>query len=59
MIGSRQRMPKRARYPLFLAGLVVLVLGSLIENAEKAPISAFEATAVIGFAMLILSVAIR
>lgn len=52
-------MPKRARYPLFLAGLVVLVLGSLIENAEKAPISTFEATAVIGFAMLILSVAIR
>ena len=59
MIGSQQRMPKRFRYPLFLAGLVILVLGSLIENAEKASVSTYEATAILGFALLVASVLIK
>ena len=59
MIGRKQRMPKRLRYPLFLAGLAILVLGSLIENAEKASVSAYETTAIVGFALLLVSVAIR
>ena len=59
MIGSNQVMPKRLRYPIFLVGLVVLILGTIIENAMKASISTFEATAIVGFALLVLSVIVR
>ncbi len=59
MIGSRQRMPKKARYPLFLCGLAVLVLGSLAANAEKAPTEEFAGIALVGFAFLVLSVIFR
>ena len=59
MIGSKQVMPKRFRYPIFFVGLVVLILGTVLENAAKAPVSAFEATAIVGFALLVLSVIVR
>ena len=59
MIGSKQRMPKRLRYPLFLAGLATRVLGSLFENAEKASVSTYEATAIVGFALLVASVVMK
>ncbi|MDG7015594.1 MAG: hypothetical protein JRM89_06330 [Nitrososphaerota archaeon] len=52
-------MPKRLRYPLFLAGLAILVLGSLFENAEKASVSTYEATAIVGFALLVASVVMK
>ena len=59
MIGSRQRMPKRARYPLFLCGLAVLVLGGLAANAEKVPTEEFAGIALVGFAFLVLSVVFK
>ncbi len=52
-------MPKRARYPLFLAGLVVIIIGGLIANAENAPRNEFAAIVLLGFAFLISSVIFR
>ncbi len=59
MIGTRQRMPKSARYPLFLLGLVVILVGSIEANSLGAGISALVAIVATGFALLVLSVAIR
>ncbi len=59
MIGSKQRMPKRARYPLFLTGLVVIVLGGLVANAEKASASDIAGVALVGFAFLVSSVVLK
>lgn len=59
MIGSKQRMPKRARYPLFLAGLVVIVLGGLVANAEKASAPDIAGVALVGFAFLVSSVVLK
>ena len=56
MIGSKSRMPKRARYPLFLAGLVIIIVGGLLADAESAPRNEFAAIVLLGFAFLISSV---
>ena len=47
------------RRRFFLAGLAILVLGSLFENAEKASVSTYEATAIVGFALLVASVVMK
>ncbi len=52
-------MPKRARYPLFLLGLVVIIAGSIILNYGGAGAVAVAAVVAIGFLILFLSVAIR
>jgi len=52
-------MPKSARYPLFLLGLVVILVGSIEANSLGAVISALVAIVATGFALLVLSVAIR
>jgi hypothetical protein len=56
MIGSKHRMPKRARYPLFLVGLLIILLGGLAANSIKAPQAEITAIVFIGFLFLIVSV---
>lgn len=56
MIGSKPRMPKRARYPLFLSGLFVIIVGGLVLNAENAPRNDYVVTALVGFAFLVSAV---
>ncbi|MDA4119046.1 MAG: hypothetical protein OK436_00480 [Thaumarchaeota archaeon] len=56
MIGSKRRMPKRARYPLFLFGLLIILLGGLAANSIKAPQAEITAIVFIGFLFLIVSV---
>ena len=53
------RMPKRARYPLFVAGLAVTLFGSLAAYFGNAGVSATGGVVGIGFLLMILSVAIR
>ena len=52
-------IPKAARYPLFLLGLVTIIFGSLIANFAGLGLAAQVAFSVIGFALLILAVALR
>jgi hypothetical protein len=59
MIGNKQRMPKKARYPLFILGLVIIILGSIVTNFESAGASSIGAVVLVGFAFLILSVLIK
>jgi hypothetical protein len=56
MIGSKGRMPKRARYPLFLLGLLIILLGGLAANSIRAPLAEITAIVFIGFLFLIVSV---
>jgi hypothetical protein len=56
MIGGKHRMPKRARYPLFLLGLLIILLGGLAANSIRAPQAEITAIVFIGFLFLIVSV---
>jgi hypothetical protein len=56
MIGSKDRMPKRARYPLFLLGLLIILLGGLAATSIRAPQAEITAIVLIGFMFLIVSV---
>jgi uncharacterized membrane protein len=59
MIGSKQLMPKRLRYPIFLLGLVVILGGSIETYAIHAGTPIIAAVVAVGFLLLFLSVAIR
>ena len=52
-------MPKKARYPLFLIGLAIILLGSIEVNSTGAGASSIGVVVFVGFALLILSVAIK
>jgi hypothetical protein len=52
-------MPKRARYPLFLLGLAVIIGGSIFLNSLGAGTVAIATIVGFGFLLLFLSVAIR
>jgi hypothetical protein len=51
--------PKYLRYPLFLVGLIILVIGGLLGEAIKLTTDYFVAVAVLGFVLLMASVLIR
>ena len=51
--------PKSLRYPLFLAGLIVLVGGGVAGEMLRFATDSFVAVASIGFILLMLSVLIR
>ncbi|MBI3840627.1 MAG: hypothetical protein HY297_01510, partial [Thaumarchaeota archaeon] len=51
--------PKRLRYPLFLLGLVVILLGGLAENSAGSSTTTLALTMAAGFALLLGSVAFR
>lgn len=59
MIGSRQLMPKAARYPLFLLGLVIILLGGIAANSRGAAPAELGVIIAVGFAFLVLAVIIR
>jgi len=55
----RERMPKKARFPLFILGLAVIILGSVVANSAKAGAESIGVIVLAGFVLLILSVAIE
>lgn len=55
----RRRVPKAARYPIFLLGLLTLILGELASVYYDAGTQTEAAVAALGFFLLILSVALR
>jgi hypothetical protein len=48
-----------ARYPLFLLGLVILVIGELLARSAGVGVDGEAAVAVVGFLFLVLAVALR
>jgi uncharacterized membrane protein HdeD (DUF308 family) len=59
MIGSSPKMPKRARYPLFLLGLAVIILGGLALFWSGASVGAIVVSEVMGSALLVSSVVFK
>jgi len=59
LIGSKERMPKRARYPLFILGLAVLLIGSIASNSTGAGATQTASIVLVGFLLMIISVAIK
>ncbi len=59
MLGSKNRMPKRARYPLFLLGLIVILVCSIWLNSQGAPASALGGVALVGMALIVSSVILK
>jgi hypothetical protein len=59
MIGKDRTMPKRARYPVFLSGLLVIIVGGILADSRGAPPDALGAVVVAGLALLVLSVIVR
>ncbi|MBI3859966.1 MAG: hypothetical protein HY296_07010 [Thaumarchaeota archaeon] len=59
MMGKEQRMPKRARYPLFALGLAIIILGSIAASSIGYGPSTIGIIAAGGFTLVFLSVAIR
>jgi hypothetical protein len=55
----RHRVPKAARYPIFLLGLLIIILGELASLSYNAGTQMEAAVAGLGFFFLILSVALR
>lgn len=55
----RNRIPKAARYPLFLVGLIILVFGGLGGIQVHASSEVDAAIAVVGVAFVLLSVVLR
>lgn len=56
---ERAHLPKRARYPLFLVGLLIIIFGNLIVRAENLGANVAEPLSVLGLVFVILSAAIR
>ncbi len=56
---ARRKIPKGARYPLFLLGLVIIIFGGLGSQFTAAPVEVGLGAGVIGFICLIVSVALR
>lgn len=59
MIGSKPRMPKRARYPIFLAGLTVILLAGLGLMRIGSPEPTTGIAVVIGLALMAGSVILK
>lgn len=55
----KHRVPKAARYPIFLLGLLTIILGELASLSYNAGTQTEVAVAALGFFFLILSVALR
>lgn len=52
-------LPKGARYPIFLLGLLTIILGELATISFNGGTEMEALVAVVGFVLLILSVALR
>jgi len=56
---ARHRLPKAARYPLFMIGLLVLLLGELSAYSVDAGLDVMAGLAVVACVFMVLSVALR
>jgi hypothetical protein len=54
----KPRFRKAWKYPLFLLGLVILILGELGANSMGAPSNIEAAIGAVGLAVIVLSVAL-
>lgn len=52
-------IPKAARYPLFVIGLVIMIFGGLAGVYAHAPDTTEAGLVAVGFVFLVLSVALR
>ena len=52
-------MPKKARFPVFAAGLAVMLLGGLAAYFGNAGVSATGGVVGVGFLLMMVSVLIR
>jgi hypothetical protein len=55
---TRPRFRKAWKYPLFLLGLVILILGELGAYSTGAPANVEAAIGALGLAVLVLSIAL-
>jgi TRAP-type C4-dicarboxylate transport system permease large subunit len=55
----KNALPKAARYPLFLIGLVILILGGLAGIYAGVSAGTEAGVAAVGFVFLLLSVVLR
>jgi hypothetical protein len=53
------RTSKSAKYPIFLLGLVVIIVGDLVANAIGGGLTAEVTASTIGFLLLLTSVLLR
>ncbi len=56
---KKRLMPPEARYPLFLAGLLIIIAVGVVALRQNFSLTADLAIGTIGFIFLVLSVAIR
>ena len=52
-------MPKAARYPLFLLGLVIILLGGIVLNSRGASPAELGGLIAVGFGFLVLAVVVK
>jgi len=52
-------MPQRARYPLFLLGLLIIIFGNLGAHFQNLGLAVAAPLSVLGLLLLLVSVAIR
>jgi hypothetical protein len=55
----KRRIPPSARYPLFLAGLLILIVGELVALSVHAGVDTEAGVGALGYVVLVLSVALR
>lgn len=56
---SKHSLPKALRYPLFMIGLLILIVGEYSAQEAGAPNDARAAIALLSMLFMILSVALR
>jgi hypothetical protein len=59
MIGNKDRMPKRARFPLFLMGLLLMLVGGLAAQAFNEGLGVTSSVVGAGFCLILSSVLFR
>ena len=55
----KHRVPKVARYPLFMIGLVIMIFGGLAGVYANVPDTMEAGLVAVGFVFMVLSVALR
>jgi len=55
----KNRFPKGARYPLFILGLAIIIVGGVAAQFYGATVEVDLGLGIVGFLCLVLSVALR
>jgi hypothetical protein len=56
---KKARFPSAARYPLFLLGLLIIIVGELALLSFRASVDDEAGVGAVGFILVVLSVALR